>query len=41
MSITLGGLVLVALCVMVVVIALKVRAHEARLNELDDKMLTK
>ena len=41
MSITLGGIVLVALCVTVIVIALKVRAHEERLNELDDKMMTK
>jgi hypothetical protein len=41
MTITVGGVVLLALCVAVVVIALKVRSHEAKLNELDDKMLTK
>jgi hypothetical protein len=41
MTITLGGLLLVALCIAVVVIILKVRTHEDRLNELDDKMTSK
>jgi hypothetical protein len=41
MTITFGGIVLAALCVSIIVIALKVRAHEERLNELDDKMMSK